>query len=138
MQPLKAVANIAVPDAKTVQIQCWDKSLMSAVEKAIQISDIGINPVNDGVYIRLNIPPLTEDRRKDLVKVVHRMAEEARIVVRTERQQANGKIGDLEKAKTISEDDARGFQKKLQDKVDQVNKTIDEVAKKKEVELLTI
>lgn len=138
VQPLKSVASIVIPDARTIQIQCWDKSLMHDVEKALQIANLGINPVNDGVFIRLNIPPLTEERRKDLVKVVHRYSEDARIAVRTERQQILNKLDSMKKSKEISEDDFHGSSKKLQEKVDAVNKQIDEVAKKKEQELMNI
>lgn len=138
LQPLKAVASVTISDARTIQIQCWDKSLMGATEKALQISDIGIHPVNDGVFIRLNIPQMTAERRKELVKVVNRYAEEARIAVRNERQQILNKFGEMEKNKTISENEFHGAVKKLQDKVDAVNRNIDGLAHKKEEELMKI
>ena len=137
-QPLKSVASVVISDARTIQIQCWDKSLMGEVEKAIQISDIGIHPVNDGVYIRLNIPPLTEDRRKELVKVVNKYAEEARIAVRASRQAVNNKFDAIKKNKEINEDEFHSAAKQVQEKVDAANKVIDEVAKKKEQELMTV
>ena len=137
-QPLKAVASVSIPDSRTIQIQCWDKGVMHDVEKAIQVSGIGLNPINDGIYIRLNIPQLTEERRKELVKVVYRYAEEAKIGIRNERQQAMNKLDGLKKDKTMPEDEFHGEVKKLQDTVDQFNKMIDEAAKKKEADVMTI
>ncbi len=137
-QPLKAMATISIPDAKTVQIQPWDKSQLGPIEKAIQISDIGIAPVNDGTSVRLVIPPLTEERRKDLTKVVHRLAEDARIGVRTARQKVHDAIKTMEKDGQLTEDDARGAAKKLQVKVDDVNQKIEEMAKAKESDVMTV
>lgn len=137
-QPLKTIASISVPDAKTVQIQPWDKANLGPIEKAIQISDINISPVNDGASIRLNIPPLTEERRKDLAKIVHKLAEDARIVVRNARQKVHEKIKEKEKAGEITEDDARGADKKMQEKIDQTNQKIEDLAKSKENDVLTV
>jgi ribosome recycling factor len=137
-QPLKAVASISVPDAKTVQIQPWDKSTLSAIEKAIQVSDLNLTPANDGIVIRLNLPPLTEERRRDLTKVVHRMAEEARISVRNTRQKVHDKCKEMEKNKELTEDQVKSFQKKLQDKVDAVNSDIENTAKNKENDVMTV
>lgn len=138
MQNIKSVASVVVPDAKTISIQPWDKSILGAVEKAIHTSNLGINPVNNGTSILLNLPPLTEERRKELAKVVHKMAEESRIAVRTARQDAHSAIRHLEQDKQISEDDARHGEKLLQEKVDAVNKQIEELAKAKEKDILTI
>lgn len=137
-QPLKAVANISVPDAKTVQIQPWDKSQLGAIEKAIQLSDINISPVNDGVVVRLNIPPLTEDRRLELSKVVGRLAEDARIAVRNSRQKLHDKIKSMEKSGDLTEDQARGGEKKMQENIDKVNQQIEEMAKSKENDVMTV
>lgn len=137
-QPLKALASVSCPDAKTIQIQPWDKGVASAIEKAIQISGLGLNPVNDGRFIRINMPPLTEERRRELVKVVHKMAEDGRISVRQARQKAHDTLRELEKQKTISEDEARLGEKHLQEKVDHVNKEIEEIAKQKEQDIMTI
>jgi len=137
-QPLKAVASISVPDARTVQIQPWDKSQLSAIEKAVQQSDLNLNPVNDGAFIRLNLPPLTEERRKDLSKVVNRLAEESRISVRNVRQKAHDKIKELEKNKELTEDQVKSFQKKLQDKVDATNLEIEKISKGKENDVMTV
>lgn len=137
-QPLKAVASISVPDAKTVQIQPWDKSQLGPIEKAIQMSDLQLSPVNDGLCVRLNIPPLTEERRKDLVKVVSRLAEEAKIAVRNSRQKVHDKIKEMEKNKEITEDQMHGGEKKLQERVDKVNQQIDELAKTKEQDVMKV
>jgi len=137
-QPLKAVASISVPDARTVQIQPWDKSQLAAIEKAIQQSDLNLNPVNDGVFVRLTLPPLTEERRKDLSKVVHRLAEESRISVRNVRQKAHDKVKEMEKNKELTEDQVKSFQKKLQDKVDATNLEIEKMSKSKENDIMTV
>ncbi|MBD3327952.1 ribosome recycling factor [Candidatus Peregrinibacteria bacterium] len=137
-QPLKNVASISIPDAKSVQIQPWDKSLLSAIEKAIQSSDLNISPVNNGLSIILNIPPLTEERRRDLVKVVHRLAEEAKIAVRNARQKAFDQIKAAEKNGDLTEDQKHGAEKKVQEKVDEVNKSIEDHSKKKEHDIMTV
>lgn len=137
-QPIKAMASISIPDAKSIQIQPWDRSQLSALEKAIQNSDLNINPVNDGLSLRLNLPQMTEERRRDLTKVVHRLAEEARIAVRHPRQKAIEKAKELQKNGEITEDQLRGFEKQLQDRVDQVNKSIEEAAKAKEEDVMTV
>ncbi len=137
-QPLKGMASISVPDAKTVQIQPWDKSILSAIEKAIQTSDLNLSPLNDGITIRLNLPPLTEERRKDLSKVVHRMAEDARISVRSARQKAHDRVKEMEKNKELTEDQVKLFQKKLQEKVDAANVDIEKMSKTKESDVMTV
>ena len=138
MQPLKNIASVSVPDAKTVQIQPWDKGILGAVEKAIQQSGLGLTPANDGLCVRLNIPPLTEERRKEITKVVHRMAEEARISVRNARQKVHDSVRDLQKNSRITEDQMHGAEKKLQEKVDAVNAKIEEHAKGKEKDVMTV
>lgn len=137
-QPIKAVASISIPDAKTIQIQPWDKGVLSAIEKAIQTSDINITPMNDGLAVRLNLPQLTEERRIELTKLVHKMAEEARITVRHHRQKALDKAKEMEKANELTEDQMKGFEKKLQEKVDHTNSLIEELAKTKEKDVMTV
>lgn len=137
-QGLKALANISVPDAKTIQIQPWDKSQLAAIEKAIQLSDLHLNPLNDGVTIRLNIPPLTEERRRDLAKVVNRLAEEARISVRHVRQKFHDQAKEMEKSKQITEDQSKSVVKKLQEKVDKYNMDIEMMSKNKEKDVMTV
>ncbi len=137
-QPIKAMASISISDAKSIQIQPWDRSQLSMVEKAIQNSDLNINPVNDGLSLRLNLPQMTEERRRDLSKVVHRLAEEARIAVRHPRQKAIEKAKEQQKNGDITEDQLRGFEKQLQEKVDEVNKAIEDAAKAKEQDVMTV
>ena len=137
-QPLKNLANISVPDSKTLQIQPWDKSVMGAVEKAILQADLGLNPVNNGVTIIVNIPMLTEERRMELVKVVHKLAEDARISVRNARQTAHAKFKSMAQNKEITEDEATGAEKRLQVKVDDTNVTIADAARAKEASVMTV
>ena len=113
-QPMKGIGSISVPDAKTIQIQPWDRGMLSAIEKAIQTSDLNLAPLNDGMTIRLNLPPMTEERRKDIVKLVHKMAEESRISLRNARQKGLDKVKQMDKAKQITEDQVKYFEKKLQ------------------------
>lgn len=137
-QPLKAVASISVPDAKTVSIQPWDKSMLSVIEKAINDSDLNLNPTNNGVSVILNIPPLTEERRRDLVKVAGRMTEEARISVRNIRQDAMSSFKRMEHDGEIAEDERKRAEKQLQDKVDAANAAIAEAGKSKEEQIMTV
>ena len=137
-QSLKAVASISIPDARTISIKPWDKGLIGAIDKAVRESDLGLTPNNNGESILLNIPPLTEERRKELVKVVHKMAEDAKITIRTKRQDAMSKFKTMEKDNEMTEDDRVGSEKKLQEKVDSANREIEELAKSKEAEVMTI
>lgn len=138
MQPLKNLASISVPEPRTLQIQPWDRGMLGAVEKAIQKSDLNLSPVNNGAAVLLNIPPLTEERRRDLVKVVHRLAEEARISIRAVRQTAHTKFKTLSQNKEITEDDVKGAEKRLQEKVDEYNDKVAELAKMKEQVIMKV
>lgn len=130
---LKAVAGVSVQDGKTIVIQPWDKSILGAVEKAIQQSDIGVNPVNDGTVVRITLPPMTEERRQQLVKLVHKLAEEARISIRQARQKAHDAI------KEDPNETIRGsLDKQLQTEVDKANDGIESLKKKKEEEVMTV
>lgn len=137
-QPLKTMANISIPDPKTVQIQPWDKGLLQSIEKAITNSDLNITPSNDGIVIRLNIPPLTEERRAELIKVVHRMAEDARISVRQARQKNMDSVKEMQKNSEVTEDQMHLCEKKLQEKVDKTNSEIENLAKSKESDMMTV
>lgn len=137
-QQIKAVASVSVPDARTVQIQPWDKSMLAAIEKAVRESDLNLNPTNNGLAVILSIPPLTEDRRKDLVKVVSRLAEEAKISIRNSRHDAMAKFKQMEHAGDMTEDDRVGSEKKLQERVDKVNKEVEDLAKAKEEAIMTV
>jgi len=135
---LKALANISSPDATTLMIQPFDRSSMRAIEKAISESDIGLTPNNDGSSIRLNIPPLTTDRRKELVKMVSKLAEEGKVAIRNVRRDAIDSLRKLEKAKEISEDDSKSQQEQVDKLTDKFVKTIDKVTAEKEKEISTI
>jgi len=135
---LKALANISSPDATTLMIQPFDRSTMRAIEKAISESDIGLTPNNDGSSIRLNIPPLTTDRRKELVKMVAKLAEEGKVAVRNIRRDAIDSLRKLEKAKEISEDDSKSQQEQVDKLTEKFVKTIDKVTAEKEKEISTI
>lgn len=135
---LKSVANISCPDAKTIKIEPWDKSLMSEIEKAIQSSNIGINPQNMGEHIFLPVPPMTEERRKQMVKVVHEMVENAKIAIRNARHDEMKSIKLLKDESEISEDEQKSMEKEVQEKVDVANKEIEEIGKNKENEVMTV
>lgn len=138
VQPMKAVASISVPEPRTLVIAPWDRGALAAIEKGLVGSGLGLNPVNDGMVVRINIPPLTEERRVNLTKVVKKLAEEARIGVRTARHDAHDKLKEMESKSEITEDDLRGSVKKMQDKVDAMNSTIDDLSKKKEQDIMTV
>lgn len=138
VQPMKAVASISVPEPRTLVIAPWDRSTLAAIEKGIVGSGLGLNPVNDGIVVRINIPALTEERRTNLTKVVKKLAEEARIGVRTARQDGHNTLKTMEANGEITEDDLRGSIKKLQDKVDAINANIDDLSKKKEQDIMTV
>ena len=136
--PVNQLAAISVPEPRTLLIQPWDKSSMKSIEKAIQTSDIGLNPQNDGICIRLLFPPLTEERRRDLVKNVYKYNEEAKVAVRSIRRDAIEKLKDMKKKTEITEDDLKGAEKRMQDLTDKFSKEIDELATKKEKEIMDI
>lgn len=134
LQPLKAVATVTIPDPKTIQIQPWDKTNLLAIEKAIQEANMGVNPSNDGVCVRINLPQPTEERRLALVKTAKNLAEEGKIAIRQVRQHAIDSL----KAQELSEDDLKGQTAKLQEKVDSANKRIEDIFKAKEKDILTV
>lgn len=136
--PLKQVANIVCPDAKTIKIEPWDKNLVKEVEKAITEANIGINPQNMGESIFLPIPPMTEERRREMVKLVHELAEKAKISVRNARQDVMKMVKMQEDEKEISEDQRKDLEADVQERVDEANKSIDVTAKNKESEILTV
>jgi ribosome recycling factor len=135
---LKAMANISSPDATTLMIQPFDLTAMRAIEKAISESDIGLTPNNDGSSIRLNIPPLTSDRRKELAKMVSRLAQEGKVAIRNVRRDAIDSLRKLEKAKEMSEDDSKSQQDQVDKLTDKFVKNIDKVTADKEKEISTI
>lgn len=136
--PLNQVASLSIPESRLITIQPWDKSLMGPIEKAIRSSDLGINPTNDGKLIRLSIPPLTEERRKQLVKVVRRYAEEARISIRNSRRLAIDTVKKAEKEKNLSEDESRKGQAHIQKITDEYIEKIGQITEQKEREVMEI
>jgi ribosome recycling factor len=136
--PLKQIAQIATPDARSIIITPYDKGQMHAIEKAILAANIGLTPNNDGKVIRLTIPPLTEERRKDLVKVAKKMAEEGRVAVRNIRRHANEDIKKTEKNHEITEDDRERATHKVQELTDKFVKEVDELLARKEKEIMEV
>ncbi|PMB48206.1 ribosome recycling factor [Fischerella thermalis CCMEE 5201] len=136
--PLKSLANISTPDATTILIQPYDRSSLNLIEKAISMSDVGLTPSNDGSVIRLNIPPLTSDRRKELVKIAAKYAEEGRVGIRNIRRDALETIRKMEKNSEVSEDEARDQQDKLQKLTDKYTARINELLAEKEKDITTV
>ncbi len=136
--PINQMATITVQDARLIVIQPWDVSAISAIEKAIQRSELGLNPVNDGKIIRISVPPLTEERRKELVKKVRKMAEEARVAIRNIRRDVLDDFKDLKKEGEISEDDFYRAQDQLQKITDEYIGKIEKILEQKEKEIMTI
>ncbi|MCC5638558.1 ribosome recycling factor [Nostoc sp. CHAB 5844] len=136
--PLKSLANISTPDATTILIQPYDKSSLNIIEKAISLSDVGLTPSNDGSVIRLNIPPLTSDRRKEFVKLAAKYAEEGRVALRNIRRDALDSIRKQEKASEISEDEAKDQQDKLQKLTDKYTAKINDLLAEKEKDITTV
>nr|WP_154601448.1 ribosome recycling factor [Providencia alcalifaciens] len=134
--PLRQLANVTVEDSRTLAISVFDRSMSPAIEKAIMASDLGLNPSSAGTVIRVPLPPLTEERRKDLIKVVRGDAEQGRIAIRNVRRDANDKVKALLKDKEISEDDERRSQDDIQKLTDHFIKKVDEALAQKEAELM--
>ncbi|MCL5024480.1 MAG: ribosome recycling factor [Nitrospirae bacterium] len=138
LTPLGQVASLSVPESRQIAIQPWEQRLISEIEKAIMKSDLGLTPSNDGKTIRIGIPPLTEERRKQLVKVVRKRAEEAKIAIRNVRRESNEELKKLEKEHHLSEDDAKKFHEEIQRLTDAHIEKIDEVLTHKENEIMEV
>ncbi|XLQ11226.1 MAG: ribosome recycling factor [cyanobacterium endosymbiont of Epithemia adnata isolate EadnSB Bon19] len=136
--PLNQLANISIPDASSINILPYDKSSMGAIEKAISLSDIGLTPNNDGKVIRLNIPPLTEERRKEMVKLAGKLAEEGKVAIRNIRRDSIDIIRKQEKTNDISEDESRDLQNEIQKITDRFTAKIDDLLKIKEKDIMTV
>jgi ribosome recycling factor len=136
--PLTQVASVTVSDARTLTITPWEKPMVNAVEKAILASDLGLTPNTSGMVIRINLPALTEERRRDLTKVVHGEGESAKIAIRNIRRDANQQVKDMLKDKAISEDDAGRSETEIQKITDEAIKDVDDVVKAKEQELMAV
>jgi len=135
---VKQVAGVTVADARTIAIQPWDKANLGAIEKAVRESDLGFNPVNDGVMIRISVPPLSEERRGELVKVAGGKAENARVAVRNLRRETMERINAQVKGKLIGEDEQARLEKQVQERIDAAVAQIDELLKQKEAEIKTV
>ena len=136
--PLTQVASVAVSDARSLVITPWEKQMVAAVEKAIINSDLGLTPTTAGTVIRINLPPLTEERRKDLTQVVHSNGEDAKVAIRNIRRDANHQVKELLKEKLVTEDDVRRAEEEIQKITDSAIKDVDEVIKAKEQELMAV
>ncbi len=136
--PINQLAAVAVTEARVLTIQPWDMSVLRAIEKAIQTSDLGVNPQNDGKVIRLVFPPLNEERRKELVKDISKLAEEAKVAVRAIRRDAIEKLKEMKKNGDVTEDDLKQGEKKIQDLTDKYVKNVDAVFDRKEKEIMEI
>jgi len=136
--PINQVAGVSVPEARLLVIQPYDKTILGDIEKAILKSDLGLNPSNDGSIIRIGIPALTEERRKDLVKVARKESEEAKIAIRNVRRDANDDLKKLEKMSQITEDDLRSYSEEIQKMTDSHISKIDDITKDKEKEIMDV
>ncbi|MDZ7766552.1 MAG: ribosome recycling factor [Melioribacteraceae bacterium] len=138
MTPLNQVGNVSVLDAHTLAITPWDKNMVQVIEKAILTSDLGLNPASDGTNIRIPIPPLNEERRRDLVKLVKKFGEDSKVAIRNVRRDANDQLKKEEKAKNISEDDLKRFEDEVQKITDDHTNKIDEMIEHKEKEIMAV
>jgi ribosome recycling factor len=136
--PLKSLANINTPDGSTISIQPFDKSSLGAIEKAISLSDIGLTPSNDGITIRLNIPPLTTERRKELVKQAAKYSEEGKVSIRNIRRDGIDEVKKQEKSSDISEDESKGVQEKIQKLTDKYIANVEKVLAEKQKDIMTV
>lgn len=136
--PLNQVANVTTPDARTIQVSPWEGGMIGAIEKAILAANIGLTPQSDGKVVRIPLPLMTEERRKEMVKLVKKMGEETKIAVRNHRRDANEELKKLEKAKSLSEDDAKKAMELVQKKTDEKIAEVDKVIAGKEKEIMTI
>ncbi len=136
--PLIQLASISVPDSRTIAIQPWDRNSMGNIEKAIMKSDLGLNPINDGKVIRINIPPLTEERRKELLKVAKKYTEDAKIAIRNIRREGNEHLKKMKNNKDITEDDLHKGQEKIQNLTDESVEKSDKMLQEKEKEIMEL
>ncbi len=136
--PLNQVANVTTPDARTIQITPWEGGMVGAIEKSILAANIGLTPQNDGKVVRVPLPPMTEERRKDMVKVVKKMGEDTKVAIRTHRRDGNEEVKQQEKGKTLTEDDAKKAMDLIQKKTDEKTGEVDKIVASKEKEVLTV
>lgn len=138
MTPINQVASISVPEARQILITPWDRSALSAIEKAINVAELGINPINDGTAIRLNFPELNEERRRDIVKEVKKLAEESKVAVRNVRREGMDTVKNEQKSSVITEDEQKSLEEKIQKLTDKYVESVDKVAEAKEKEIMEV
>jgi ribosome recycling factor len=138
LSPLSQVANVSVHDAHTLMVSPWDKSMVATIEKAILTADLGFNPMSDGTNVRVPIPPLTEERRKEMVKIVKKLGEDAKVAIRNIRRDGNEHLKKLEKDKALTEDDRKSAEDETQKLTNEHTNQIDDLIKRKETEILSI
>jgi len=136
--PLAQVANVTTPDARTIQIAPWEGSMLGAIEKAILAANIGLTPQNDGKVVRISVPAMTEERRKEMVKLIKKMGEESKVAIRNHRRDANEEVKKQEKGKALTEDDAKKAMELIQKKTDEKVAEVDKVIAAKEKEVMTV
>jgi len=136
--PVSQVGNVTTPDARTIQIAPWEGGMLGAIEKAILAANVGLTPQNDGKVIRISVPAMTEERRKEMVKFVKKLGEESKVAIRNHRREGNEEVKKQEKAKTLSEDDAKKVTELVQKKTDEKVAEVDKVIAGKEKEIMTI
>lgn len=136
--PLKQMANISAPEPRMIQVQPYDVSVIADMERAIQMADLGVNPSNDGKIIRIAMPILTEERRKELVKLVKKMGEETKVALRNERRDANDKLKKMNKNNELTEDDLARAEKEVQATIDDFSKQVDQLLEAKEVDIMEV
>ena len=138
LTPLKQVANVAVPESRLITVQPWAPQLIKEIEKAITAAGLGLNPANDGKLVRIPVPPLSEERRKDLIKLCKKHGEDTKISLRTIRRETNDELKRLQKESKLTEDDLRKYEAEIQKLTDQYVQKVDQILKKKEEEILEI
>ena len=138
MTPLTQVANVTTPDARTIQIAPWENSMIAAIEKAIHAANIGLTPQSDGKVVRISVPAMTEERRKEMVKLIKKIGEDSKVAIRNSRRDSNEAVKAAEKAKAVTEDESKKFQEQIQKKTDEKVAEVDKLITAKEKEIMTI
>jgi ribosome recycling factor len=136
--PLTQVANVTTPDARTIQIAPWETSMLGAIEKSIHAANIGLTPQSDGKVVRISVPAMTEERRKEMVKLIKKMGEDSKVAIRNVRREANEAVKGAEKARTVTEDESKKLQEQVQKKTDEKVAEVDKLIGAKEKEIMTI
>ncbi|MBC7384856.1 MAG: ribosome recycling factor [Cryobacterium sp.] len=136
--PLTQVANVTTPDARTIQIAPWEGSMLGAIEKSIHAANLGLTPQSDGKVVRISVPAMTEERRKEMVKLVKKVGEDAKVGIRNSRRESNEEVKQAEKAKTVTEDESKKLQEQIQKKTDEKVAEVDKLITGKEKEIMTI